>query len=113
MSARLGHSVRVVAAEQYEISVEPPPKWIVPGLVAMAFTVGLLANSTEVWTYGRRRAVIRDRSSGAIVGRFTEPRIVNHSTRFGLMLTEVGTMSPSEFERVWLQSDDNAFLTPN
>lgn len=98
----------MIAVERYEISVEPPPTWIVPGLVLIAFAAGILANSAEVWTYGRRRAIIRDRSSGVVVGRFTEPWIANQSTRFGLMLTEAGTESPDEFERVWLNSNDNA-----
>jgi hypothetical protein len=61
-----------------------------------------------VWTCGRRRAIIRDRSSSAVVRRFTERWIANRSTRFGLMLTEAGTPSPGEFERIWLSSKDNA-----
>ena len=106
-------SVRVLVAAQYDISVEPPPKWIVPGLAVLAFAVGLFANTTEVWTYGRRRASVRDRSSGAEVGRFTEPWIARQSTRFGLMLSEAETMSASEFERVWLRSDDNTLMAAN
>jgi hypothetical protein len=37
---------RVMAAERYDITVEQPSKWIVPGLTVIAFVVGLLANTT-------------------------------------------------------------------
>ncbi len=103
---------RVMAAERYDITVEQPSKWIVPGLTVIAFVVGLLANTTAAWTYGRRRATIRDRSSGEIVGRFTEPWIVDNASGFGWMLSHLDTMSPSEFERRWLNGDNNAAISP-
>ena len=100
---------RVIAAERYEISVKPPSRWIVPGLAVGVYVVGLLTQ--QVWTYGRRRATIRDRTSGAVVGRFTEPWMLTAGPDFGWMLTHSETMSPSEFEQRWLESADNASCT--
>lgn len=79
---------------------------MVPGLFLVAAVVSVFGQS-EPWTYGRRRACVSDRSSGASVGRFVEPLIVNRNSRFGLMLTAADTVPPDEFERVWLSSDDN------
>src|SRR3954453_16371011 len=97
---------RVQAAERYEISVEQPPKWMVPCLAFLAYVVGL-ASQGEVFTYGRRRATIRDRASGAVVGRFKERWIVGDGTKLGWMLTHAETMTADEFEQRWLESDDN------
>lgn len=96
----------MTVSDRYDVVVDPTPRWMVPGLMVAATVVSVIGQS-EPFTYGRRRARIRDRSSGELVGRFVEPRIVTRYGRFGLMLTATDTLGSDEFERAWLESDDN------
>jgi hypothetical protein len=95
----------VIAADRYRADVKQPSRWVAFPLGAVAFVAGVI--SQNVFTYGKRRATITDRTPDKVVGRFTEHAIVGEKGSFGLMLTDMHTRTAAEFERTWLAGDDN------
>ncbi len=92
-------------SDRYDIVVEPPPRWLVPGLFLVALVVAAVGQAA--WTYGRRRATVHDRSSGEVVARFVEAPFVNERSPFGFMLTEADVMDADEFEHMWIANHHN------
>ena len=91
------------ADERYELELLPPRRsWLAVSSVVL-FAFGALGGGDV--TYGRRRAVVRDRSSGAVVGRHAEPVIVGRESQFGLMIESYRTDEAEAFESRWLASE--------
>lgn len=91
------------ADERYELELLPPRRlWLAVSSIAL-FLIGALGGGDL--TYGRRRAVVRDRSSRAVIGRYTEPVIVGRESQFGLMIECYRTDEAEAFESQWLASE--------
>lgn len=95
------HWDRSTAADRYDLQLIPTPRWKVPIACVVAMLAGVASETS--FTFGRRSAIVVDRSSGDIVARFREPWITNDDTDFNRMIRSHRRDSPDNFRVRWLE----------
>lgn len=98
------HWDRSAATDRYDLQLVSTPRWQIPiaGVVAMAAALA----SESSFTFGRRRAIVVDRSSSETVGRFTEPWITDDNAEFSRMIRSYRQDSADDFSALWLTQTD-------
>ncbi len=91
---------RSAATDRYDLQLVSARRWQVP-IASIVAVVAAVASETS-FTFGRRRAIVVERSSSEVVGRFTEPWITNDSTEFSRMIRSYRQDSADDFCARWL-----------